>query len=124
MRLISAKRGLFALYFALLQLFVPPGLMAANGSDGLKIIICTAQGMKTIVVDERGQPVKPDPKQQQNSVCSFAFNAIKATAHSTANLPVPSQELRLHLLPQDDVCHLCSPLLTSYRPRDPPFILS
>ncbi|WP_120498616.1 DUF2946 family protein [Kiloniella sp. EL199] len=124
MRLISAKRGLFALYFALLQLLVPPGLMAANGSDGIEIVICTAQGMKTIVVDENGQPIKPDPKQQQNSVCGFASNAIKATAYHSTNLPVPSQERQLHLLPQDDICHLFSPLLTSYRPRDPPSILS
>ncbi|WP_052742074.1 hypothetical protein [Kiloniella litopenaei] len=124
MRLISAKRGLFALYFALLQLFVPPGLMTANGSDGIEIVICTAQGMKTIVVDENGQPIKPDPKQQQNSVCSFAISAIKATAYHTTDLPVPSQELKVRLLPQDDICHRCSPLLTSYRPRDPPSILS
>ena len=85
-----------------LRVFVPHGYMVATTapSGTIPIVLCTSQGAQTVIIDEAGQVVSPQPHapidqpgdQRGDSPCAFsgfggAFAAqvpmLFATAHWT-----------------------------------------
>jgi hypothetical protein len=72
-----------ALIAVLLRAAIPSGWMPDTNTSGTAIIICTAQGLSTIVLDKDGNPVEPGDeknKEHGSAPCVFA---------STAHFSVP-----------------------------------
>lgn len=68
----------------LLRSLIPAGYMPAPANDKehfFNIVICTGYGAQSIVVDDKGQPVKQEHQEQisHKAPCPFALNA-----HATA----------------------------------------
>lgn len=71
-----------ALIALALRVLVPSGFMvpAADQGVGFPIVLCTAQGVQTVVVDQEGQLASPDPRpsgdhspaSQPHHSCAFA----------------------------------------------------
>ncbi|KZK92819.1 hypothetical protein PsAD5_03540 [Pseudovibrio sp. Ad5] len=81
-KLTKAKATVFAALFVLMQLVAPPGMMVSGGEDGFEIVICTAQGMRTVLLDEQGNELPQAEEQKAYDNC--AFGSVVAKALSTS----------------------------------------
>ena len=68
---------LLVLFLVLLRALVPPGYMPdlAAAQDGIiTLVICSPDGLRTISLDENGNPVEPAeaPEEHQRQHCPFA----------------------------------------------------
>ncbi|SDQ12774.1 DUF2946 family protein [Pseudovibrio sp. Tun.PSC04-5.I4] len=77
MKFAKAKATILAALFILMQLVAPPGMMVSGGEDGFEIVICSSQGMKTILIDENGNEL-PQVDKASDSNCGFAHSVAKA----------------------------------------------
>jgi hypothetical protein len=71
-----------ALFLFILRSLIPPGFMPgidAAGEGRIEVVVCTGAGLKTLVLDEKGNPVAPDDRQS-GSADECPFGAVTAKA--------------------------------------------
>ncbi|WP_208978451.1 hypothetical protein [Pseudovibrio denitrificans] len=88
MKLTKAKATVLAALFVLMQLVAPPGMMVSGGEDGFEIVICTAQGMQTVLLDEHGNEIQQAEEQEATTIARSAMllprhSALPLTQSST-----------------------------------------
>jgi len=118
-KLTKAKAPVLAALFVLMQLVAPPGMMVSGGEDGFEIVICTAQGMQTVLLDEHGNEIQQTDEQEAYDNCAFGNVVAKALSAS------PHTEFDASPLPIDVVTLPTSIALTDTTvriaaPRAPP----
>ena len=82
------------LFLVLLRALIPPGYMPdlAAAQDGvITLVICSPDGLRTISLDENGNPVEPGeaPEEHQRQHCPFAsVGSIDLPPLAKAPMPI------------------------------------
>lgn len=83
---------ILALIAILFQAMIPLGFMPGKAMAGTAIVICSGFGMKTVIVDDNGQPQKEMPGAPAQKSCEFALSASPADQPQVDILVVPSAD--------------------------------
>lgn len=117
---IRTKATVIAALFLLMQLVSPPGMMVSSGEDGFEIVICTAQGMKTVLLDEQGNEIQQseDDDESSNS-CAFASVVAKALSSLPA-LKLGSSAFPIRTASLPETAQPAGRTVRTGNPRAPP----
>lgn len=83
------------LAFFTLRALIPAGYMpdlAHLGDGGFKVVLCTADGLRTVILDGEGRPVEPEKRKSgAGDECPFGATASKAflAAEPTRPIAIP-----------------------------------
>lgn len=84
----------------LLRLALPAGWMPVAGADGIRVEICSGEGLRTIVIDAEGR-AHPDTPKASNDPCPYGLAAhAPVDLPALAALPLAPAALAAQLLPQ------------------------
>jgi len=116
-----------ALFALLLQIFLPLGAALATPADGNAVVICTADGIKIVRLDESGQPLER-PSDDGGNAGRTASHCGHCTPghHGAALVPplqgtVPTPGRSVFLAVPCDRAAAGLAAATPYHTRAPPF---
>ncbi len=88
MHVIALLLGLAAMVVQAIAPICLSGFSAQTGSGGFPIVLCTAHGFQSVVLDENGKPVPAPPKDGSDGLCPMcvAFHSAPIVATAAALL--------------------------------------
>jgi hypothetical protein len=103
----------------LLRMALPAGWMPVAGADGVRIEICSGEGLKTVMIDAEGRahPDSPAPRDP----CPYSLAAaIPLDPPMQAALPLPPAAVAALLLPAHTTARLLAWRASRPPARGPP----
>lgn len=105
-----------------LRALVPAGYMFAPqdpGEVGIKVVICTGHGFKTITLDENSDPVEEPDNKQADSPCDYGTLPVAFQAE-TPQIPILVRQLEAVEHARLQAFVLSAKLKTARLARGPP----